>query len=159
MKKHIWKILNLILILYFGFGLFKYYHPTFYGTSFNNKRIEIGLVPIDSSLVIIGENTRTFQIWKNKSDDVPRFYAKYVSFDKWNNGIEMETDTYFVLIDSLKRIVSINYKFETRKFKYTLQEYIKPKNTYDLYGHSGKTIKTLDRTETKEILNKNGIKY
>jgi hypothetical protein len=159
MKKHFWKILSVILILYFGFGLFKKYHPTFYGTSFNDERIEIGLVPIDSNLVRTGKNTSVNQTWKNESTEVPRFYAKYASFDKWNKGIEMENDNYVVMVDSIKAIVSINYNFETEKFNYSLKEYNRPKNTYDLYGHSGKTIKLLNRSETEEILNNNGIKY
>lgn len=159
MKKYFWKILNLILILYFGFGLFKHYHPTFYGTSFNEDRIEIGLVPIDSGLIKTKKNTSVYQIWKNESTDIPRFYAKYVSCDTWDKGIEMENDTYAILIDSSKVIVSINYNFNTGKFSYTLKEYNRPKNTYDLYGHSGKVIKNLNKIEALEILENNGIKY
>ncbi|APY06818.1 hypothetical protein BWZ20_00245 [Winogradskyella sp. J14-2] len=159
MKKHSWKILSLILILYFGFELFKEYHPTFYGTSFNDERIKIGLVPIDSTLIKKGENTYVYQSWKNESENVPRFYAKYASFDKWNKGIEMENDNYVVMVDSLKTIVSINYNFRTKKFNYELKEYNRPKNTSDLYGHSGKTIRVLTKNETAEILNNNGIKY
>ncbi|WP_179020051.1 hypothetical protein [Winogradskyella forsetii] len=106
-----------------------------------------------------GENTYVYQTWKNENNDVPRFYAKYASFDKWNKGIEMENDNYVVMVDSLKTIISINYNFKKEKFNYELKEYDRPKNTYDLYGHSGKTIRVLNRDETVEILNKNGIKY
>ncbi len=113
MKKHSWKISSFILIVYLGFGIFKKYHPTFYGTSFNNERIKIGLVPIDSSLVMKGENTQVYQTRKNESEDVPRFYAKYASFDKWNKGIEMENDNYVVIVDSLKTIIYVNYNFQT----------------------------------------------
>ncbi|MFD2727587.1 hypothetical protein [Hyunsoonleella rubra] len=159
MKNHLWKILGFILVLHLGFGLFKKYHPTFYGTSFNDERIEIGLVAIDSTMVRTGKNTSVYQTWRNESTTVPRFYAKYVSFDKWNKGIEMENDNYVVMFDSIKAIVSINYNYETEKFNYALKEYDRPKNTYDLYGHSGRTIRKLNKAEIKEILNNNGIKY
>lgn len=147
------------MILYFGFGIFKTYHPTFYGVSFNDERIEIGLVPIDSNLVATSKNTSVYQTWKNESTNGPRFYAKYASFDKWNKGIEMENDNYVVIVDSLKVILSINYNFGTKQFDYALKELNRPKNTWDLYGHSGKIIKTLNKLETDEILKKNGIKY
>ncbi len=159
MKKYFWKILNVILILYVGFSWFKEYHPTFYGTSFNNDRIEIGLVPIDSNLVQTNKGASVYQIWKNKSTDIPGFYAKYISCDTWNRGIEMENDTYTVLVDSSKAIVSINYNFETKNFDYALKKYNRPRNTYDLYGHSGKMIKQLSKTEVIKILERNRIKH
>ena len=159
MKKHLWKILNVILILYFSFEFLKKYHPKLYGTSFNKERIEIGLVPIDSSLIRKGKDTYVYQTWINKSSEVPRFYAKYACFDKWNRGIEMENDNYVVLVDSSKVILSINYNFGTEKFNYSLKKFNRPKNTSDLYGHSGKTIRELSENETEKILNKNGIKY
>ena len=140
-------------------GLFKDYHPTFYGTSFNDERIEIGLKPIDSNLERIRKKTSPNQMWQNKSDSIPRFYAKYVSCFNWNGGIDMENDNYIVIVDSTKSIVSINYNFESKSFNYSLKEFERPKNTYDIFGHSGKTIRTLSKTETIEILNNNGIKY
>jgi hypothetical protein len=163
MKKKSWKILYGIVLLYLtinlGFGIFKKYNPTFYQESFNDERIEIGLVPIDSTLIRKGENTWVYQSWTNESTEIPRFYGKYASFHKWNHGIKMENDNYVVMVDTSKVILSINYNFDTEKFNYTLEEYDKSQNSYELYGHSGKTIRVLNRTETKEILNNNGIKY
>jgi hypothetical protein len=158
-NNRIWRILLILLVAYHAFDLFKYFHPTFYGTSFNNKRIEIGLMPIDSNLVRTKDKTSVYQIWKNESDTVPRFYTKYVSCGKWNGGIDMEYDSFVVVIDSTKAIISINYIFESKSFDYWLKEYERSKNTFEVYGHSGKKIRTLDKTEATEILNKNGIKY
>lgn len=163
MKKKFWKILYGIILLYLtidlSFRIIKKYNPTLYQESFNNERIEIGLVPIDSTLIRKGENTWMYQSWRNESSEIPRFYAKYTSFDRWNNGIKMENDNYIVIVDSLKVIISINYNFETKKFDYALKEFNSPKSTSDLYGHSGRIIKILNKNETKKILNKNGIKY
>ncbi len=160
-NNRIWTILLILLVAYIGFDLFKNYHPTFYGTYFNDKRIEIGLMPIDSSMLRTKKKTSVYQTWKNEneSDTVPRFYAKYVSCLKWNGGIDMENDNFVVIIDSTKVIVSINYNFVSNRFDYSLKEYERPKNTHDIYGHSGKTIRTLNKTETYEILNNSGIKY
>ena len=159
MKNKLYKIFWVVFIGYFGFTTFKSFHPTFYGTWFNNQRKEIGLKKIDENLERQRDKLAPIQMWKNNSNEFPRFYAKYVSADSWTNGITQEIDTYGVTIDSTKAIVAIKYDFEKKEFQYQLKEFKRPKNTYDYTNHAGNVIRELKKEEATEILNKNGIKY
>jgi hypothetical protein len=159
MKNKLYKILLTLSIGYFGFTTFKSFHPTFYGTWFNNNRKEIGLKTIDENLERQRDKFAPIQMWKNNSSEFPRFYAKYISADSWTNGITQEIDTYGIMLDSTKAIIAIKYDFKEKEFQYQLKEFERPKNTYDYANHAGKIIRELKVEETTEILNKNGIKY
>ena len=158
-KKKLYLLFWIIFFGYFSFSIFKHLHPSFYETGFNNKRKQVGLQIIDSNLERQGDKFSPNKIWKSKLNIFPGFSRKYVSCYKWNGGIDKECDIFNVMIDSSKAVISIDYYFNQKKINYTLKEFELPKNTTNIYGHSGRKIKSLNLNETREILKQNGIQY
>ena len=124
-----------------------------YFYSYNKKRTEIGLKPIDSTWKEY-KGTETYHSWVNEEKTIPRYYAKYIRCNNWIHSITKEYDGYLVKVDTTTRIISIQYDYWTEEFLYELEEYNSPKK-----GKFGKLIKVLSKDEVRDILNKNGIKY
>lgn len=154
MKKKWRKFLVILYLIVIGIIYFAANNKNNYFYEFNPERLKIGLVVINSSWTETRGSSKKNHSWTNKSENIPRYYVKYLQFNNWINSITNEYDSYLIKIDDEIVIASIGYDYKNKSFTYTLDDYnIKEK------GRFGKLIKTLNKNEMLHILNKNGIKY